>query len=111
MVEDGDHDVGERDPEVEDDVPEGVDQDPHRPVDEVDRDEVRLLRAEHAGQQHHAARVVKDRAQHRLLEVALRHLRRGRQTPCRRQVGDEGGVVVGQGEVDEQNLAGEPLAQ
>ena len=44
MIEHADHDAGERDAEVEDDVSEGVDQDAHRAVHEVDRDEVRLLR-------------------------------------------------------------------
>src|SRR5256885_7980623 len=47
VIEDADHDVGERDAEVEDDIAERVDQDAHGPVHEVDRYEVRLLRAEH----------------------------------------------------------------
>src|SRR2546426_12144315 len=47
VIEDADHDVGERDAEVEDDIAERVDQDAHGPVHQVDRYEVRLLRAEH----------------------------------------------------------------
>src|SRR5581483_11863606 len=97
VVEDGDHDVGERDAEVEDDVAEGVHQDAHRPVDQVDVDQVGLLGAEHAREQHHAARVVEDRAQHRLLEVVRRNLRRRGETAGRGEVGDQRCVVVGEG--------------
>ena len=86
MVEHADHDVGERDAKVEHDVAEGVYEYPHRAVDEVDGDEVSLLSAQHARQQHHPARVMEDRAQHSFLEVGGRHLARGRQASGRRQV-------------------------
>src|SRR2546427_10292947 len=100
VVEHAYHDVGERDTEVEDDVPKSVDQDAHRPVDEVDGDQVRLLGTQHAGQQHHAAGVMEDRAQDRLLEVLRRDLAGGGKAAGRGQVRDEGGVVVGEGQVD-----------
>src|SRR5579859_2579655 len=111
VVEDGDHDVGESDAEVEDDVAEGVDQDAHRPVDQVDVDEVRLLGAEHAREQHHAARVVEDRPEHRLLEVGRRDLRGRGQAARRGEVGDQRRVVVRERQVDQQHLAREALAQ
>src|SRR5439155_780858 len=111
VVEDADHDVGEGDAEVEDDVPERVDQDAHCPVDQVDGDQIGLLRAQHPGQKHHAAGVMEDRPQHRLSEVLGRNLARRGQTTGRGEVGDQGGVVVGKGQVDEQDLAREPLGQ
>ena len=111
MVEDADDDVGEGDAEVEHDVSEGIDEDAHRPVDEVHGDEVGLLCAEHARQQHHAARVVEDGPEHCLFEVAWRDLARCSQAPRRGEVRDERGVVVRQHEVDQEDFSGEPLAE
>src|SRR6266851_2531052 len=111
VVEHADDDVGERDAQVEDDVAEGVDEDPHRPVDQVDGDEVSLLRSQHAGQQHHAAGVVEDRSQYRFLEVGRGHLAGRSQAPRWGEVRNEGSVVIRQSQVDEQDLSREPLAE
>src|SRR5438309_2711157 len=108
---DADNDVCERDIEAEDEVAERVDQNANRAVDEVDGDEVGLFGPQHSRQQHHAARVVEDGAQNRFFEVLRRDLAGGGKTARRCEVGDQGGVVVGKGQVDEQDLAREPLGQ